>query len=250
MGTKHHSSPERDYRQSVSPGVGETGFQVAVEQTDLWIVAEQDLRHEMAEAVRDIRGIIKNHILLHPDFAASLSPLPIPDAVPAPVLQMYRAAEICGVGPMAAVAGTVAQFVGERFMDVSPNLLVENGGDTWLASTRERVVALLPDPESGVMIGLRVEVGGFPVSICSSSATIGHSLSLGSGELVTVRARDGALADAAATSLCNGLRSRRDIDDVLAVAQGWATHGVEGVFLQGSGQIAAWGAMELVAVDG
>ncbi|MDD3313219.1 UPF0280 family protein [Pseudodesulfovibrio sp.] len=247
--SKRHLSAGRAYREAVRPQEGEVRFQVAVEQSDLLVVAERDLHTEIAAFVAQVRGEIKNWILFHPEFAASLEPVAVPGDAPEAVRAMADAAARCGVGPMAAVAGAVAQAVGDRFAAMSPNILVENGGDTYLRSTRERVVALLAEPDSGAVLGLRIEANAFPVSICASSATIGHSLSLGRGDLVAVRAPDARLADAAATALCNLLRDKNDVNRVLDRAKVLAEHGLTGVFAQVDDTLAAWGDVELVALD-
>ena len=244
-----HLSTDRAYRDLVRPRSGEIRFQVAMEQTDLLIVAEVDLQAEIAAYVAGVRGEIKNWIMLHPEFAASLDPVSVSDDAPPVIRAMADAGKACGVGPMAAVAGAVAQAVGDAFVDRSPNILVENGGDTYMRSTRGRVVALLSDPESGASIGLRLEKEEFPTAVCASSGTIGHSLSLGNGDLVAVRARDARLADAAATALCNELRSEADMDTVLARAKELVAFGLEGVFAQYDQKVAAWGDLELVALD-
>ncbi|WP_243547309.1 UPF0280 family protein [Pseudodesulfovibrio tunisiensis] len=246
--TRRHLSQDRTYREMVRPGTDEVRFQVAVEQTDLLVVAETDLSVEISSFVTRVRGDIKNWILFHPQFLESLVPVPVPDSAPEIVRCMARAAEICGVGPMAAVAGAVSQAVADEFVSRSPNILIENGGDTYLHSTHERVVALLPEPESGAMMGLRIEKDGFPASICASSATIGHSLSLGHGDLVAVRARSGAFADAAATHLCNMLGSAADLGPVLERTRQLADKGLQGIFAQCNGKLAAWGELELVAL--
>jgi hypothetical protein len=233
----------------VRPQSEEVRFQVAVEQTDLLIVAEKDLQAEIASFVTQVRGTIKNWIMFHPEFAVSLAPLDVPSDAPDIIKSMATAGQLCNVGPMAAVAGALAQAVGDEFAEESPNILVENGGDTYLRSTKERVVALLAEPESGAMVGLRVEEGAFPVSVCASSGTIGHSLSLGSGDLVAVRSQDARLADAAATALCNMLGSEADLDYVLKKAREMAEFGLEGVFAQYNEKVAAWGDLELVALD-
>lgn len=244
-----HLSTDRTYRDAVRPQEGEVRFRVGVEQTDLLVVAEKDLQAEIAAFVTQVRGELKTWIMFHPEFAESLEPVAVDPAAPEVIRAMAEAAAICGVGPMAAVAGAVAQAVGDRFAGESPNLLVENGGDTYLCSTRERVVALLAEPDSGAMLGLRIEADAFPVAVCASSATIGHSLSLGSGDLVAVRARDARLADAAATALCNVLREKSDLNRVINEAKRLAAHGLQGVFAQLGDTMAAWGEIELVALD-
>lgn len=246
---KRHLSTERTYREAIRPHEGEVRFQVGVEQTDLLIVAERDMQAEIASYVSQVRGEIKNWIMFHPEFAASLAPLPCPDNAPQLIRSMIEMSAVCGVGPMAAVAGAVAQAVGDWFAEQSPNILVENGGDTYMHSTRDRVVALLAEPASGALVGLKVESRAFPMAVCASSGVIGHSLSLGNGDLVAVRAPDARLADSAATALCNMLQGESDIDRVLEEAKRLAEYGLEGVFAQYDAKIAAWGNLELVALE-
>jgi len=242
-------SPARSYRETVRPQRGETTFQVVLEQTDLFITAEQDLSQPMLDHVRELRGALKNFMLLTPGFRESLVPVPAPQGAPAIAREMARAAASVGVGPMAAVAGTFAQMVADRFAPLSPNLIVENGGDIYMHSTKDRVVALLGDPESGARLGLKLGKRDFPVSLCASSATIGPSLSLGKGELVVVRSKSGAFADAAATALANLIDTGDDLDLVLARARQYAPLGLEGVFAQAGGRLGVWGKMELVALE-
>lgn len=141
---------------------------------------------------------------------------------------MTEASAIAGVGPFAAVAGTIAQMAAESLVDRSPDLIIENGGDIFMYSRRDRVVGLLPDPESGVLIGLNVAASACPLALCASSATIGHSLSFGQGELVLVRSPDGALADALATALCNRLQGPGDVKAVVGYARRFVKHGSPG----------------------
>jgi ApbE superfamily uncharacterized protein (UPF0280 family) len=135
-------------------------------------------------------------------------------------------------------------MIAESFVGRSPDLIVENGGDIYIYSRRERIVGLLPDP-LGEPIGLRVLPEDCPVSLCASSAYIGPSLSLGNGDLAVVRAADGALADACATMFCNMLREPKDVERALRRAESMQKTGVQGVFLQCAGRIGIWGNMEL-----
>lgn len=241
-------SPHRSYRETVRPQAGERTFQVVLEHTDLFVTAEADLAQPMLDHVRELRGELKSFMLLTPGFRESLVPVPAPETAPLVAREMARAAAAVNVGPMAAVAGAFAQLVADRFAARSPNLIVENGGDIYMHSTRERIVALLGDPESGARLGLRLGPRDFPVSLCASSATIGPSLSLGKGELVVVRAKSGALADAAATALANLIDGGEDLDLLLSRARGMERLGVEGVFAQAGGRLGVWGKMELVAL--
>lgn len=243
-----HDAVGRTYREVVRPAFGEVGFQVVVEETDLFVLAPADLSRETVDAVRELRGQVKNHMLLHPDFGESLEPVAVSGTAPEVVRRMARAGELCGVGPMAAVAGTMAQMVAEALHAGRGDVIVENGGDVFLHSSRERVVALLPDPDGGSHVGIRLASDRFPMAVCSSSGRIGHSLSLGCGDLVTVLSKDGAFADAAATALCNLLENGNDVERVLERAKALAPAGLEGVFAQCGQKVAAWGDLELVAV--
>lgn len=258
--TISYRNPRRSYRSADIQRNGEQKFQIVVEESDLWITIPRgwaQARDAALEAVRRLRGEIAAWCEALPAFRHGLSPLPagaVPDRAPAVVRSMDEAARRMGVGPFAAVAGAIAQAVADELADdltrrgLPADVLVENGGDLYLHSTRERIVGLLADPESGGHVGLRLDPGDFPVSICASSATIGHSLSFGRGELTVVRGPGGSLADAAATAYGNMLRGPDDVDRVLARAARDAGIGVDGVYAQCSGKIGIWGRMELAVI--
>lgn len=248
MSKKNHTDHTRGYRKSVALSDNETSFQIVVEQTDLFIVAEKNLKDEALAAVHEIRGILNAHFVLNPEFATSLVPVAVPADVHPVIKAMADGAIACKVGPMAAVAGAVAQFVADQLLPNSPNVIVENGGDIYMHSTNPRKIGLLADPDSGTKIGLAIEAKDFPLSICSSSGTIGHSLSLGNGDLVTVRAKDARFADAAATTLANLLKSPADVPLVIEKARALSEHGLDGIFVQYDSKIGAWGNLELIAL--
>lgn len=250
-----HLDSRRDYRKQhgagrIAAGQGEVGFQVVVEETDLWVVAEDDLSAEVEAVVRELRGQLKAYMAVVPEFSGALSPLPVADGAPEVVRRMAQAAQACGVGPMAAVAGTIAHMVAERLAPRSPNLLVENGGDLYMYSTKPRVIGLLADPNAGMRLGLALGPEDFPLSLCASSASIGHSLSFGQADLVVVRSPSGSMADAAATTLANRLRQPEDLNHLAAVAAAIPAvqGGVQGFFAQCQGAVALWGRLELAAL--
>lgn len=240
-----HTGTARGYRGALRPAGGETAFQVVVEQTDLWVVARKDLTREVAAWVTELRGRLKAYMALDPAFGPSLVPVEVLPGAPEIVRAMARAGAACGVGPMAAVAGTIARMVAERFAQESPDILVENGGDIAMFSTRERTVGILADPAGGARLGVRIPAEDFPCALCASSARIGHSLSLGQGDLAVARARDASLADAAATALCNHIRTARDLPGLADLGRRF---GLDGLFAQAGERVAAWGRMELVAL--
>lgn len=241
-----HLSPFRTYRASRHHDL--VSFQLVIEETDLWIAAREDLGLPMADHVRFLRGQIKSYAAVHPDFLTSLAPLEAQKGAPEIIRRMCRAGQLTGVGPMAAVAGTMAQMLAEKFRDRSADLLVENGGDTYLCSTRDRHIGILSMPDQAVRLCVPVAAREFPCSFCASSATIGHSLSFGKADLVVVRAEDASLADAAATALANALTGAEAMDMVLAMAQNWESLGLQGVFTQCEGKIGVWGKMQLAVI--
>lgn len=231
-----------------TPEHGEIGFQVVLEETDLWVTGQKDLSARILNYVQKLRLDIKSYAGLYPDFLSALVPVEEKKHCPEIVARMIRASASLEVGPMAAVAGGIAQMVAEKFAEQSPELLVENGGDIYMYSSRERTVGLLAEPEEGVMLGLRIPADRFPCALCSSSSTIGHSLSLGEGSLVSVMASSGCIADAAATALANRLRGKKGLSRMLAHARTLREIGVCGVFAQKDEEIGAWGDMELVSL--
>jgi hypothetical protein len=243
-----YTGPGRGYR-SVAPGRGETAFQVVVEETDLWVVSERDLRTEISGYVHEVRGAIKTHIALHPEFLQSMAPLRSPENAHPLIRTMCSASQITGVGPMAGVAGAIAQSVADRFKEESANILVENGGDVFMHSTGDRVAGILADPESRAGLGVKLAKADFPISLCASSARIGHSLSLGRGDIAVVASHDAALADCAATALCNMLQGPEDLKRTMDKAASWRKNGVLFAFAQCAGKIAVWGELELTALE-
>ena len=167
--------------------------------------------------IRRQRRLLEGYIDSHPAFASALEPLELLTGAPEVARRMQTAAAVTGVGPMAAVAGTMAQLAVEAARAAgAAEAIVENGGDIFLYSTDAVTVALYAgdNPLSG-NLALLVRPQSMPLAICSSSSLMGHSLSFGSCDLATVVAADGALADAAATLACNLVTRPGDVSRVL-----------------------------------
>lgn len=243
----------RSYRRTAAHA-GERSFQIVDQESDLWItvanVADNapPLQEISLATLCNLRASIKTWMLLVPEFAESLTPVTAPDRAPEIIKRMCAAAITMNVGPMATVAGAVASLVAEAMLPWCTDCMVENGGDSMLHSTRNRVVALLPKPDGRAALGLRIAAEEFPLSVCASSARFGHSLSFGNGDLAVVRSRDAFLADAAATAFCNMLKTSEDVGKVAEYASTFKHAGVDGVFLQCGEAIGIWGEMELVVL--
>ena len=236
----------RFYRYYHREGNNCTAFQVKYRETDLWIQAERPCSEEALSAVLSCRYQLQTYIERHPEFLHALTPLPDDPTAPTFIRRMLSAAQRTDVGPMAAVAGAIAQSVGERLITISPSVIVENGGDCFLAVNHEVAVGIYPGENSPFKDRLKLRIASerFPIAICTSSATIGHSLSLGCADAVTVIAKDAALADAAATAIGNAVHSPRDIESVATVAK--AIEGIEGFLIVVRDRLALWGDVELI----
>jgi ApbE superfamily uncharacterized protein (UPF0280 family) len=167
--------------------------------------------------IRRQRRMVEMYIARHPAFGSSLAPLAADADAPPIVRWMAEKAELAGVGPMAAVAGAIAELAARAALGQgAEEAIVENGGDIFLSSARPVTVGLFAGANalSGKLAFL-VEPSLMPLSVCSSSSLMGHSLSLGRCDLATVAAKDAALADAAATRACNLVRTEGDVAEAL-----------------------------------
>jgi ApbE superfamily uncharacterized protein (UPF0280 family) len=222
-------------------------FKVEIKESDLLIFAEKNLEKEALNELLRVRGEIESWISIYPEFYASLTPLSLPAAtsVPEVVKEMYDASRKAGVGPMAAVAGAVAEAVGRRLLEFSREVIVENGGDIFCYSLKERysLVYAGKSPFSK-KIAVRIPQGK-PVGICTSSGTVGHSLSFGKADAVVVLDENAALADAAATAIGNVVRNADEIERGIKRA---AEIGVGGVLIIVGDKLGAWGEVELEAI--
>ncbi len=237
---------DRTYRHGVHAG-DLTFFQVAVRETDLWIGAESNLEKEARDLVFMFRHQLENYIGIHPRFLTALAPLEDDPLAPPIVKDMVLSSRKAGVGPMASVAGAMAQRVGEGLAGLTGQVIVENGGDVYVAANRAVTVSIFagPSPLSG-KLGLRISEGVMPLGVCSSSATVGHSLSQGVTDVVCLLSESTALADAAATALGNRVKGVKDLERVGS----WAAEigGILGGVVIIKDTMTAWGDVELVEI--
>ena len=234
---------ERTYSRTVAGDL--VTFEVKVAQTDLLISAERELAAQAAELVRAYRAELEGYIARDPGFERALRPYSVRGDAPEIARSMADAARLAGVGPMAAVAGAIAEGVGRGLAAHSTQVIVENGGDIWLQGNRERVVGVFAgaSPFTG-KLGVRLAADLMPCSICASSGTVGPSLSFGQADAAIAVAPGGALADAAATAIGNAVRSADDIDAALQLAQ--RIPGLLGAVVIVGDRLGARGRVELV----
>ncbi|MDR0778898.1 MAG: UPF0280 family protein [Methanomassiliicoccaceae archaeon] len=179
-----------------------------VGQTAVTIISERDFIQAAKEAIFDARSQIEMKIAKDPFFRTTYEPY---DASPDDgivVKRMCDASSLASVGPMAAVAGAIAEYAVERMVLCgSRYAIVDNGGDIAMISDKEVLVGMYMDV-NGQRLSLKVPPTGRILGICSSSASVGPSVSLGRSDISTVISKDVSLADACATTLGNLVKGR------------------------------------------
>jgi len=237
---------DRNYRKKVK-AKGLISFNVTVKETDLWISAETDLAEEIRDMVVGCRYQLENYIQSHPDFLTTLKPYPPDPYAPFIIQEMIKATRDIGVGPMASVAGAIAQLVGTDLLKVTDQVIIENGGDIFMKINREATVSIFAGGSPlSERVGLKIPAGMMPLGVCSSSGKVGHSLSLGAADVITVVSTSAIRADGAATALGNRIRSIKDLEKVAEWAG--AMDGVLGGVAILGDSMATWGDIELVAL--
>jgi ApbE superfamily uncharacterized protein (UPF0280 family) len=236
----------KHYRR-IFNGDGLVYFNCKVKQSDLCIGAEYNLKKQAEESIKKYRQQVEEYIRKQPVFLHSLEPVkPLPGA-PEIINHMCRASAACGVGPMAAIAGAVSFYVAMDLIRYTGELVVENGGDIYIVGKRERVVGIYAGQSvlTG-KIGVKISPETLPVSICTSSGTVGHSLSFGSADAAVVLSKDACLADAAATAAGNMIRSRNDVEKTLNKLK--MIPGITGILIIIGEDVGVWGNIELVSL--
>ncbi|MEE4242156.1 MAG: UPF0280 family protein [Desulfopila sp.] len=241
----------RGYRQ-LTQAEGLVSSYVKIKETDLHIQADREIQRRAEEIVLYCRLQLEDYILRNPSFYTSLAPLPKDFTAPPLIQAMFDAGRKAGVGPMAAVAGGIAEFVGLKLMaEGVGEIIIENGGDIFLSRCQPVQLAIFAgiSPLSN-NVGLEL-VPPMPWAVCTSSGTVGHSLSLGQADSVTVVARSAYLADAAATRLgnevCPGSDMKKSVKKTLAVAE--TIEGVVGAVVICGEVLGAVGEVKLIRIE-
>jgi ApbE superfamily uncharacterized protein (UPF0280 family) len=240
----------RSYRHWITGNTGKdlVAFNVTVKETNLYIRANKNLKSKALKLVLKYRGLIERYGERHPAFLSSLEPLPVTGDASFIVKAMLEATGKVGVGPMASVAGAIAEFVGKELVAFSPEVIIENGGDIYLKSLRQRVVGIYAgkSPLTG-KVGLEINGEETPLGVCTSSGTVGHSLSFGQADAVVVLAPSATLADAAATAIGNIIKQADDIPRGIELAQGIS--GLKGLVIIKDDKMGIWGEVKICSTS-
>lgn len=222
-----------------------TSFKVQIKESNLFILCDKKLIRETEEALLKCRQDIERYIYYHPAFREDLEPVEIEENMPLIVGSMVEASQQAGVGPMATIAGAIAEFVGKELLSCCKQIIVENGGDIFMKVTKPRRVGIYAGTSPlSEHIALQIEPEETPLGICTSAGTFGHSLSFGKADAVAVVSENTVLADAVATAVGNIIREEKDIKKGLKFLE--QTSGIKGGLIIKGERLGAWGKLNII----
>ncbi len=237
---------ERLYRNRIK-GENLVSYEVIVKETDLYVRTDTDLSKAIENSVIKYRYQLENYIKGDEAFLKSLSPVGVSPLAPKIVREMADAARAANVGPMAAVAGAMSEYVGRDIDALSNNIIIENGGDIYIKTDVERKISIFAGKSVlSHKVGILIKPDAAPLGICTSSGTVGHSLSYGKADAVCVLSKSTLIADTAATSTGNIVKSADDIKRGLDYAMN--IKGVAGALIIVGDKLGAYGDIELIRV--
>ena len=190
-------------------------YNVTVEETDLLVGTDENIAKIVLKAVRKYRHDIYAAIEKNHEFFTSLIPIEAPDAQGIEKI-MIDAAKLAGVGPFAAVAGAIDDMVATELKKYSSQVFLENGGDIYIDANKDRKIGIYAgDSPLSNRFAIEIPAEMFPLGICTSSATVGHSFSMGKADAACIISKTAAVADAFATATCNRIKKEEDIESAL-----------------------------------
>jgi len=242
---------DRTYRSNLVSEL-ET-FEIKIKETDLQISVKagsvnKEVLEKLSRHIFLLRNELEDYIARDPDFSMSLQPYFVKPEAPLIAQEMAKWSLVAGVGPMAAVAGGFAEFVGRYLTAYSSEVIVENGGDIFLLSKQTRTIGVFAggSPFSN-RLGLKINPQHTPLGICTSSGTVGPSLSFGRADAAIIVAKPAFLADALATAVGNRVKTPDDFQEAINFAR--KIKGVKGIVLIIGDQMAAWGDIKLAPIN-
>jgi len=220
-------------------------FQVEIKESNLLVLADKRLPKQTEEALIWYREDIEQYIYKSPRFKVTFKPFPLEEKMPPIVRAMAEAAQAAKVGPMAAVAGAIAEFVGKELLNHCRQVIVENGGDIFMKVRKKRKVGIYAgdSPLSG-KITLEIEPQDTPLGICCSAGTFGHSQSLGRADAVVILSPSATLADAVATAVGNIVKDDSSIEEGLGFLK--KIPSIRGGIIIKGKRMGAWGKIKIV----
>ena len=228
-------------------------FELLVKETNILILFKQNslndtkLKDIAYNSLLDCRRQVENYLLHHPSFQKSYAPIRVKKNDSSIIEEMIKTSFLVNVGPMAAVAGAIAEFVGKELLKFCKEVIVENGGDIFLKTDKKRRVGVYAgDSPFSEKIALEIAPESTPLGICSSSGTFGHSFSFGKADVALAAAKSSALADASATAVGNLIQTKEDLSRGIRFAK--KIPGLSGMLIIKEDKIAIWGKIKIVNI--
>ncbi|MBN1234950.1 MAG: UPF0280 family protein [Methanotrichaceae archaeon] len=192
------------------------------------------------ESIREQRAYLENFIRKDHFFQLTLEPYILLDEEEAPpiIKQMIEKSAVFGIGPMAAVAGTIAGFAVQAMMDEGATYaVVDNGGDICVLNDQPIVVGIYAGSSPIKDLAFQLAARNRPLGICTSSGNVGPSISFGCADAAVVISQDVALADAAATTLGNAVTLQGPLQECF---QAIDQPGIDGALVIRGDKMALW----------
>lgn len=232
----------RSYRDTIK-STDLISFQVKVKESDLLIQAPVPLQKEALDSLRYYRNILENYINENPIFRTTLNPYPADSNAHPFIKEMIEESACCNVGPMASVAGCIAQHIAIDLLTKTDEIIIENGGDLYIKShSIRRVIIYAGSSPLSNKLYLKIHSSQQGIGVCTSSGTVGPSFSMGKADAVTVLSYSATLADAAATAIGNVVQSKEDILGGLNLAE--QINGILGTVIIKDDKIGMWGEID------
>lgn len=223
-------------------------FELGYFESNLLISAQTDLSEIGIKYLRSIHSQVSDYCRSHPEFEKSLLPIRTEKGAPEIIRIMQRASKLAAVGPMATVAGAIAEALGKELLKYSREIIVENGGDIFISVSTPRKIGIF----AGIgniynHLAMTITPDQSPCGICASSGKFGHSLSLGQTCATIIISRSAALADGYATAFGNMVNSDQDIANTLKAAR--AKKMISGIIIITNSKMAAYGNFRFDVLD-
>jgi len=235
---------ERFYRKDFSKDW--YSYEANVKETDILVQSKAKLNREIIyDLINKYRGQIEDYIRNFPEFKSSLSSLELKEPAPSIIKDMIDKSYIAGVGPMASVAGAIAEYIGKDLLKFTSEIIVENGGDIFIKKEGDILLGMYAGEASLINnFSLSVKNKDSYLGICSSSSFLGHSLSLGRADLAAVISGSVIFADSMATCLANMVKDEEDIEKAIEFSRKFSL--IKGVVIVKREKLGIWGQVKLL----
>jgi ApbE superfamily uncharacterized protein (UPF0280 family) len=236
---------ERTYRGLIAADDLVTS-RVCAGESDLFVLANQDVTQPGRGFLLEVRNDLESYIRRDPSFLTNrVAHRPLHNA-PWVVIRMAEVSSYYNIGPMAAVAGAVADCVGQQLTKSQTDVIIENGGDIFV-HTRKPIAFTLYAGENSPFSGklkFKPTLSDRSFGVCTSSGTVGHSYSQGRADAVCVVSQTASQADAAATAVGNQVNHKEDIGRVIQEASN--NHNILGIIVALEDKLGIWGMVEII----